>query len=202
MVNAEGGYNGLVSATPTPTVTKSTTTSRTFVTGTGTVICASPTIAINDQKSTVVDIQVPLVGEVVEAKLSLNLYHSYPWDLHGQLINPQGVSARLFKDTLCHQERTLSLSFDDESQQLQVDCLTASTAQQTIKPMTPLSALLGRSEGIWKISISDEHALDSGMFNSYCLELKVAGAPIGWFYVVEKFSQYTDIHRTQLRMRR
>lgn len=101
----------------------------------------------------------------------LNVTGSHSWvsDLSFAVKSPSGKRVNLLVNP-CEDENNFFVSFDDESNLINVDCPVNN--QLPYRPLQSLSAFDGeRSKGEWQLIIIDNAALDGGRFDSWTLEL-------------------------------
>jgi subtilisin-like proprotein convertase family protein len=121
--------------------------------------------------------------EMVDANISMEIFHKLVGDLKATLTAPSGVSIDLF-DRPGHPEfgpgctkDDLFVTFDDEanntSDDFETTCLSGTdyAIEGTFQPITPLSVLDGQSSlGDWVLTVTDEKFSHSGAVDHWSLE--------------------------------
>lgn len=117
-------------------------------------------------------INIPFAQNQVIEKISvtLNVTHSYVWDLRATLISPSGTQFQLFAQQ-CHYGVNIDATFADDGVPLVcsggVPAITG-----TFIPAQSLSTLIGQnSQGNWTLRIEDLYIPDGGAFNSWSLNV-------------------------------
>lgn len=99
-------------------------------------------------------------GNISDVNVSINVTHTRFSDLEIEIVNPQGMTVRLFNKSCGGTSSTLALQFDDSGNTL--DC--AKTTTQIVFPADELSVFNGQSpEGTWTFRVRDAV---SGMFGT------------------------------------
>lgn len=132
--------------------------------------------------------------EIVDANISMELFHKFVGDLSATLIAPSGIVIDLFDrpgvpftDIGCSRDDLL-VTFDDEASNTAADfdntCLTGEdyTIEGTFQPISPLSALDNQSPlGEWTLSIEDQKFSHAGAVDrwtlEFCLEQSAGAIP-------------------------
>jgi len=118
--------------------------------------------------SSTIDIDVDgVIGDV--NVLDIQGKHTWLSDLTFSLVAPDGTRVVL-AGTPCEDEDDFNVSFDDESENINIDCpLTTGLSYQ---PAGSLSALNGTSSlGPWTLEIEDAVSQDGGSLDAWTLEL-------------------------------
>lgn len=100
--------------------------------------------------------------------VTINVSHTFVWDLTATLISPAGTQIQLFSGE-CWNERDIMATFDDDG--VVLTCTGSVPAiTGTIIPSQPLSALAGQnSQGTWTLRIQDSYTPDGGSINSWSI---------------------------------
>ena len=114
--------------------------------------------AILDNSTVENTITVPNAGSLLEVHVNLNITHTYIGDLRATLIAPDGTAVILHNRTGGNADNIVTLYPD----------VTA--------PAQDLAALVGREiNGNWTLRVEDLAGGDTGVFNSWSLELQYSG---------------------------
>lgn len=126
-------------------------------------------LSIDDGLETTHIINVPNSGLISEAKVSIDLDHSYVDDLVIKITHPNGSSSSTVWNRNCFDESNIVISFEDWTDN--INCASTGLGN-TFAPAESLSVFEGLDmAGDWQISISDLAAGDNGVLNSWALDL-------------------------------
>ena len=135
-------YDG---TSPTPILDTMTTTS---------------TATVSDEANPVSDVHVR----------NLEGVHTYMGDVLFKLISPMGTEVTLFDDANCAGADGISAEFDDDAANV-IGCNDWESGG-SYRPFEPLAAFAGENaNGNWTLSITDRAVQDSGVLQSWPLEL-------------------------------
>lgn len=103
---------------------------------------------------------------ITNVNLEINLTHSYLPDVQIELINPQGITVKLFDNFCDASNNKLILNYDDSGTAL--SC--TKTTLQTVLPAQPLAAFNNfNPEGKWTLRVRDAIPGDNGVLESASL---------------------------------
>lgn len=95
--------------------------------------------------------------------------HTWLGDLEFRLIGPDGTAVNLIL-LLCEQDDDFHVSFDDDSELINIDC--PYNDNKTYRPKDKLSVFDGMSsKGAWTLELTDEILQDGGSFDGWSLDL-------------------------------
>lgn len=103
---------------------------------------------------------------ITNVNLEINLTHSYLPDIQIELINPQGITVKLFDNFCDASNNKLILNYDDSGTALSCN----KTTLQTVLPAQPLAAFNNfNPEGKWTLRVRDAIPGDNGVLESASL---------------------------------
>jgi len=122
--------------------------------------------------NSIITVPYPAVIQDVNV-LNVNGTHDYVGDLRVSL-NHDNLSAVLM-DEICEDNMNFNLGFDDESEELDIDC--PPTDGRLYQPWERLSVFDSRvAGGEWILTVEDLVSLDGGRFEEWTVELCIAEA--------------------------
>lgn len=143
---------------------------------TGTVECAVTTSTDGpftiEQVPSIIQstIEITRPGTIADVNV-LNITGEHTWisDLTFTVTSPSGTRVRLV-DSPCLDEDNYFVSFDDESDNINLDCPL--TTGRSFRPVDPLSSFDGESAlGTWTLLVEDNVRDDGGAHSEWSLEL-------------------------------
>ncbi|MDY7395735.1 M12 family metallo-peptidase [Aureibaculum sp. 2210JD6-5] len=150
-------------------------------------------------------INVPNNFLVSDVNVSLDIAHSWLWDLQIYLKAPNGTEILIY-DRTCgssgQQRQNINAIFDDEASN--VICNNAiPSISSTTKPTNLLSGFNGLSSlGNWKLKVVDNSHGDTGTINSWSLELCQTNQTVGIDeFGFNEFSVYPNPSSGQIQLR-
>ncbi len=118
---------------------------------------AISTISINDS------------FEISDINLTVDISHTYIQDLQIKLISPQGTEVLVWNRN-CSGQDNINVTFDDEAAN-NINCDNMNSGGR-YKPINPLSVIEGENaHGLWTLKVSDHNRQDSGILNSWKINL-------------------------------
>ena len=115
-------------------------------------------------------ISVPDGLEITDVNVTLDISHTNDADLDVFLIAPDGTRVELFTDVGGSGDNFTGTTLDDEAGQ----DITSGVAPFTgvFRPEGNLAALVAKqSNGVWTLEVSDDSRKDTGVLNSWSLEI-------------------------------
>ena len=115
-------------------------------------------------------ISVPDGLEITDVNVTLDISHTNDADLDVFLIAPDGTRVELFTDVGGSGDNFAGTTLDDEAGQ----DITSGAAPFTgvFRPEGNLAALVAKqSNGVWTLEVSDDSRKDTGVLNSWSLEI-------------------------------
>lgn len=131
------------------------------------------------------------VGTVSDINV-LNVTGKHTWvsDLTMTLTSPSGITVTLVQ-TPCSEEDDFLVSFDDSSENINLDCPL--TTGRRFKPVEALSLFNGESAtGDWILSVIDGVSFDGGSFDDWTLEICVNKTETKSFIADPSFIELCD----------
>ena len=130
----------------------------------------APNLSIPDNASSFETsaIMVPDLTDITDINVGVNIAHTYKGDLQLELVGPNNNEVRLMSPFYCS-EGNLIVRFDDAGKLL--DCNTTET-NESYQPEEVLSVFNGEnSQGTWTLKYADLGLGDSGILNSWFIEV-------------------------------
>jgi len=109
-------------------------------------------------------------GTITDINVTLDISHTYNWDLTVNLISPTGTKIELFSNIGSSGDNFTGTTLDDEAG---TDIADGSAPfSGTFRPFDSLSLFDGQdANGTWTLEVIDEWATDTGTLNSWSLEI-------------------------------
>ncbi len=111
-----------------------------------------------------------ITGLATDINVQLDITHSFDGDLEATLVSPEGTRVRLFNRLGGSGDDFLNTVLDDEA----ATSITSASPpfNGTFRPEGLLSSLDGKDpNGVWSLEVVDHAAGDSGVLNSWSLQL-------------------------------
>ncbi len=146
----------------------------------------------NDSNGVTSFISVAESFDIEEVKVSVNITHTYVGDLTITLQSPNGTLIELISGS-CANGDDIDVTFEDNG--ITINCLTSiPVITGIVKPTQTLSGLISEnSTGTWKLIVEDDGIQDTGILNSWSLELCTSEPVLGVnSFVFEDFKVYPN----------
>jgi subtilisin-like proprotein convertase family protein len=138
----------------------------------GTIVTSGQVPApLADLRRTLFPLAVTAGGVVTDARVNVNLLHTYAGDLQITLIHPDGARVALARNRGGPGDNFTNTTFDDAAD----TAIAAGAAPFTgrFRPESPLSALDGKGVfGTWYLEVTDTAAADFGTLLDWSLDLE------------------------------
>jgi len=146
----------------------------------------------NDSNGVTSFIQVAESFAIEEVKVSVNITHTWVGDLTITLQSPNGTLIELISGS-CASGDDMSVTFVDSGNT--INCLPSTPVLSgLVRPTQALSGLISEnSTGTWKLIVEDDGPQDTGILNSWSLELCTSEPVLGInSFVFEDFKVYPN----------
>ncbi|MGK4566773.1 proprotein convertase P-domain-containing protein [Flavobacterium sp. 3HN19-14] len=152
---------------------------------TGHIVCTTTaatnvpvTISANTAATVTSTLNIPAGVTISDINAYVKINHSYVSDLVVTLVSPAGTQVQLFSG-LCDDKNNVNATFDDAGGALV--CGTSSPViSGTVRPLQPLSALIGQSStGTWTLKVQDTQQGDGGSLTNWSLNICAVEMPLG-----------------------
>ena len=136
--------------------------------------CATPYVAIpdNDPAGVTSQMSISSLSYIGDLNISVDVDHTWVGDLVLTVEHVEsGTSVTIVNRPPCSGDNIVATLDDEAASPVDAECEPAvPTISGSFKPSNPLSAFRGRNaKGTWRLTVSDQAALDVGTLNQWCV---------------------------------